>query len=615
MIAARPHSNETGGRRETRLELTGLRVALTTGEPIVEGVDLELTPGEILGLVGESGSGKTTAALALLGYSARGAVIERGTLSIDGRLIEMDESMRRVRGDLISYIPQDPGRALNPSRRIADSIDDMIIAHRHAAAGSRGSDVAIASVGLPDGREFARRFPHQLSGGQQQRVCIAISVACEPKVVVLDEPTTGLDVVTQSRILQKLRSLRDEHQMSMIYVTHDLAVVAQIADRVAVMYAGRIVEQGPVGDILRHPRHPYTRGLLTSIPDHHRPRPLEPMPGIALGVGEWPNGCAFAPRCAQKSQDCDVRVPRLLSVDDDAQTVRCIHARDTPPLSVPVSELRAVRASTAPGPQPGPVLTVSQLRAEHRSAGESRVVAADISFTVALGECVALVGESGSGKTTIARAIVGLHRPSAGTIDLNGERLPAEVTRRSREQRRRVQIVFQHPADALNPRHAVRAALARPLTTLRGLGRADRDREITRLMDAVRLPQRLVDRYPSELSGGERQRVAIARALAAEPALILCDEVTSALDVSVQAAVLQLLNDLRREYFLSLLLITHDLGVVATVADRVLVLQHGLICERGRTTDVLNAPSDLYTQQLLAAAPSVSAALSGRAAA
>ena len=584
--------------REAVLELSGLRVGLAKGDAIVEEVDVRLAPGEILGLVGESGSGKTTTALSLLGYSADGIEISSGTLEIAGTQVRMDESMRSSRGVVISYVPQDPSRSLNPSLRVGDAINDVAAAHSETGR----EDVAprmLEAVGLPSSHEFARRFPHQLSGGQQQRVLIAMALVCEPAVIVLDEPTTGLDVVTEARILAELVRLRDEQRISMIYVTHDLAVVAQIADRIAVMYAGRVVEQGRADVVLRRPRHPYTRGLLASIPDHARPRVLESMPGISVGVSERPPGCSFEPRCPQRTGRCSAEMPSLLAVED-GHSVRCFHWESTPPVTaVPLARLAPSDAARPP------VLAVEGLYAEHRGHGTTVVAAADVSFSVAPGACVALVGESGSGKTTIARALAGLHAIAKGRILLDGAEVPSLVRRRTVEHRRRIQLVFQSAAEALNPRHTVRETVGRPARILRGLDRREVPRAVEDLLESVRLPARTADRYPHELSGGERQRVAIARALAADPQVVLCDEITSALDVSVQAAVLSLLADLRRELGLSLLFITHDLGVVATVADEVLVLESGIVCERGVTAEILGAPQHPYTQRLLEAAPSV----------
>ena len=587
------------------LEVKGLTVETASGDPILEGISLSLTPGEALGIVGSSGSGKTTTALALLGYSRGGARITGGSIGICGEEVHAgsERAIRRLRGRLVSYVPQNPGTSLNPSVRVGDAIGEMIRAHHRGQPTREVIASALEKVGLPGDLQFQRRYPHQLSGGQQQRVCIAVALVCEPPLVVLDEPTTGLDVVTQARCLDELLRLRHEHGVSMVYVAHDLAVVAQIATRIAVMYAGRIVEEGPAKEILRSPRHPYTRGLLTSIPDHVRPRALQPMPGVSVGVGEWPEGCPFAPRCPLRVDECERAVPELRLIDH-ARLTRCIRADDVTPPDPPMVALNRARRKESES-----LLTVSHLRAEHKSHGERVVAAVDVSFSIGRGNCVALVGESGSGKTTIARAIVGLHPLAAGQIYLAGERLDASVRRRSVQQRRRIQIIFQNPADSLNPRHTVSSTIGRPLSLLRGLRGARASEEIDRLLDLVRLPRRTAERYPSELSGGERQRVGIARALAAEPEVLVCDEITSALDVSVQAAVLKLLEDLREQLGLGLLFITHDLGVVANIADYVLILENGLLVEEGPVGAVLSDPKQAYTQRLLESAPSISHAL------
>jgi peptide/nickel transport system ATP-binding protein len=582
-------------------------VELRSGTPIIDEVDLEIAPGEILGLVGESGSGKTTSALSLFGQHNRGVLMGTGEIVLSGEHLDTEAKFQHARGRLVSYTPQNPGTALNPSLRVAESIKDMINTHRRGAGAEELSYELLERVGLPNDRAFGRRYPHQLSGGQQQRVCIASSLAPQPVLIVLDEPTTGLDVVTQDRILKELLRLRDVEHVAMLYITHDLAVVAQIANRIAVMYAGRVVEQGRAEQILSHPRHPYTRGLMASTPDHVRPRTLETMPGVSVGVGEWPSGCPFAPRCPQRVDRCVRELPELELISRERR-VRCFEWSRTPKINWSPIETLDVAVAKAVVAQPV-ILEVDSLRAEYPSREGTVVAADDVSFTVERGACVALVGESGSGKTTIGRVIAGLHPGAAGKMTLGGELLSFVARKRTVEQRRRLQIVFQNPYQALNPRHTIADEIARPARTLRRLGATEASTEVLRLLEAVRLPSRVASRYPRELSGGERQRVAIARALAAVPAVIICDEITSSLDVSVQAVVLDLLRELRTQFGVSLIFITHDLGVVSLVAERTLVLERGRVCEEGLTAAVLESPKHEYTQRLLEAAPSLSVAI------
>jgi peptide/nickel transport system ATP-binding protein len=512
------------------LHAEGLTVELPGGRRAVDDVSIAVRPGEILGLVGESGSGKTTLALALLGYARPGCRIVAGSVEVAGtRLTGLSETeTRRHRGRVVSYVPQDPASALSPSLRVGDTVGD--VAEEHGGGSGRGRvPQALERVHLPGDSAFARRYPHELSGGQQQRVTIATALVCEPAAVVMDEPTTGLDVVTQARILEEVDRLRSERRIAVVYVSHDLAVVASIADRVAVMYEGRIVEEGDAAQVIMRPRHEYTQRLVASI-------------------------------------------PQLLE-----------------------------RSRDAGGPTGPAILSVEGLHASH---GHVAVVD-DVSFEVASGTCLAIVGESGSGKTTIARCVAGLHAPTAGAIRLGGEQLAPRARSRMRQQRRRLQIVFQNPYDSLNPRRRIRDEIARPARLLRGISAADAEAEVAGVLERVRLPSRLANRFPGELSGGERQRVAIARALAARPELLVCDEITSALDVSVQAAVLELLQELRAELGLSLLFISHDLALVGAVADDVLVLEGGRVRETGSTAQVLSSPQDDYTRRLLEAAPSL----------
>jgi peptide/nickel transport system ATP-binding protein len=401
-------------------------------------------------------------------------------------------------------------------------------------------------------------------------------------------------------VLSELLRLRADEHMAMVYVSHDLAVVARMADRIVVMYAGRVLEAGPTNDVLSRPRHPYTQALVSAIPDVREPRALRGIGGVSVGVGEWPSGCPFAPRCEHCQPQCEAAMPDFQIAAAD-HAVRCCRWRE-----VALDQVRSSTERSHFAARNGhALLEVSSLEARYRSGRSDEPAVQGVSFAIEAGECVALVGESGSGKSTIARCIAGLHVPSAGAITFDGQAVAGAARARPLDVRRRIQFVFQNPYQSLNPRQRVRAAIERPLRILRGQSRDAARAEVADLLARVRLPARLADRFPGELSGGERQRVAIARALAARPDLLICDEVTSALDVSVQAAVLELLQELRLDLHLSMLFITHNLGVVACIADSVLVMDRGTVCEAGSVDGVLNDPRHDYTRRLLEAAPSL----------
>jgi peptide/nickel transport system ATP-binding protein len=427
-----------------------------------------------------------------------------------------------------------------------------------------------------------------------------MALACNPDILIADEPTTALDVTIQAQIIELIDKLKDEFNSAVLLITHDLGIVAEIANEIVVMYAGRVVESASAADVIERPRHPYTRALVGAIPDFRDPRSLRGIPGVSVGVGEWPKGCAFAPRCEHAAVQCDEAVP-VLADAAPGHAVRCCRAHEIAVVERSSSALRERPAD----PETAALLEVSGLEASYRSRRAARPAVAGVSFAIPTGRCVALVGESGSGKTTVGRCIAGLHRPSGGSILFGGEPLAADAASRPLAVRRRIQIVFQNPFESLNPRHQVRSSIARPLRVLMRLSRRDADARVGELLERVRLPKRVAERFPVELSGGERQRVAIARALAAEPDLLICDEVTSALDVSVQAAVLELLQELQRALGLSMLFITHNLGVVACVADTVLVMDQGSLVESGPVAEVLEHPRHEYTQRLLSAAPTL----------
>ncbi|MHB1570738.1 MAG: dipeptide ABC transporter ATP-binding protein [Solirubrobacteraceae bacterium] len=584
--------------RDLRIDLTA------TGDDIVDAIELEVRAGEVLGLVGESGSGKTTVGMALMGYCRPGGKVTGGEVLIDGRPLAAMAAgeLRKLRGGTVSYIPQDPGTALNPALRIGRQLSEMLEAHTpDASQQDRDARIreTLAEVALPATDEFLRRYPHQLSGGQQQRVAIAMAFACRPHVIVCDEPTTGLDVTTQARVLQTVRELSQTHRVAAVYVSHDLAVVAELADRVAVMYAGRIVERGPRDEIFSRPRHPYTRRLLRAVPDLEGKRAVVGIPGRAPLPGNRPAGCFFAPRCDLALDRCHTEFPAMTDLGG-GHIVHCHRAAEAAVTQENPGHLGPVGA---PGET---VITVEHVDAKHGS----KQVLFDVGVTVARNECVALVGESGSGKTTLARCIAGLHRNFTGQIKLGEAQLSNSARGRSSQERKQIQYVFQNPYASLNPRRTVGQTIERQLRLFGARGsRRELAARVADCLERVSLSGAAANRYPDQLSGGERQRVAVARALAAEPSLLVCDEITSALDVSVQAAIVELLRELREQTGLSMLFITHNLALIRTIADRVVVMTDGKIVESGPTLQVFTSPEAEYTEKLLANTPTVEGAL------
>ena len=588
----------------TAVEVRDLRVELVgRGYDVVDEISIEIRPGEVLGLVGESGSGKTTVGMALLGHVRRGGKVGGGAVVIDGRdLAQLDAAgLRGLRGGTVAYIPQDPGTSLNPALRLRTQLRETLDAHAGGQSDAERDarlQEALGEVALPSDDGFLARYPHQLSGGQQQRVAIAMAFACRPNVIVCDEPTTGLDVTTQARVLETVRDLCRSHSVAALYVSHDLAVVAELADRVAVMYAGRIVEAGTRDQLFGAARHPYTRRLLRAVPDLEGKRAVVGIPGFAPLPGRRPEWCFFEPRCTLATDVCRSAFPPAFEFEP-GHRARCYHADEAlreVPVEGGVEEVHVEREHEL-------ALAIRGLDAHYGS----RATLFGIELEVHRHECLALVGESGSGKTTLARCVAGLHKDYTGAVVLGDDELPPAARSRSDAARKQIQYVFQNPYASLNPRRTVGQTVARQLE-LFFPGRKDMGRRVGECLERVALSASAAGAYPDELSGGERQRVAIARALAAEPALMVCDEITSALDVSVQAAIIDLLRELRTDMGLSLLFITHNLALIRTIADRVAVMTEGRIVELGPTAQVLEHPSAPYTQQLLANTPSIAAA-------
>jgi peptide/nickel transport system ATP-binding protein len=594
------------------LEVESLRVELaSTGADIVDEISFSIAAGEILGLVGESGSGKTTVGLAVLGHSRRGARFAGGEIRIAGEsiLTKRPEELRSMRGRTVSYVPQDPSAALNPAVRIETQLMETLEAHGYGASDEERRQrlrEMLAEVLLPQDREFLRRYPHQLSGGRQRRAALAMAFACRPRVIVLDEPTTGLDVTTQAHVLETVRDLCRTHGVAGLYVSHDLAVVAVLADRVAVMYAGRMVEVGPQSQLFRAAAHPYTRRLVQAIPDISGRFALVGIPGRAPPPGHRPGGCFFEPRCEFAVEECRLTFPPASSVGS-SHHVRCWRADDV--LAEHVKERIQAAGAVRRGRGQQALLAVEDVCASYAE----RQVVHDVSVDLWPHECLALVGESGSGKTTLARCIAGLHAGYTGKVLLQGTVLLPGAGAREREARRLVQYIFQSPYSSLNPRKTVGQIVAQPVQLFFGAERRRKQVDVAEVLEKVSLSSSLAERYPDQLSGGERQRVAIARALAARPTLLVCDEITSALDVSVQAAIVELLGQLQQDMGLSLLFVTHNLALIRTIAQEVAVMSEGRIVEFGTVEDVLESPKAPYTRQLLSDTPSLDTALAATA--
>jgi peptide/nickel transport system ATP-binding protein len=586
---------------ESRLVVEDLEVRIAgTGVAVIDEVSFGLEAGEVLGLVGESGSGKTTVGLALLAHARRGLQIAGGRVRLDGQdLLDMDaRSIERIRGRDVSYVAQDPATALNPALTIGSQLREILRRHTGLRRHEQAKRIAemLDEVRLTEHAATLQRYPHELSGGQLQRVSLAMAFACRPRVIVFDEPTTGLDVTTQRHVLNTISELCEQRGVAGVYVSHDLAVVAEIANQVAIMYAGRIVEQGGARPVFDHPAHPYTRRLLEAVPSVDQRHRLHGVPGHPPRPGQRPAGCSFAPRCDFAVAACLTQPPppRVLT---PARSVRCVRAEQV--IARAKSETFELVGERAMKDAATPAISVSGVSAAYGD----RPVLKDVSFSIDDGECVAIVGESGSGKTTIARCIVGLHGSWSGEIALQGTALAQRVTQRTLPQLQAMQYVFQNPYASLNPRRTIRQLVEQPLRRLSSVPRSDVDGRVTAAFEAAALPLSFLDRYPGELSGGERQRVAIARSLVVEPRVLICDEVTSALDVSVQASVVELLRELQSIRGVAILFITHDLPLVGSIAQRTIVLNQGEVVEQGATEDLLAHPQHPYTIELLTDAP------------
>jgi len=609
--------------RRATLEVDNLTISYRQASGWLEAVRdfvLRIEPGQTVGLVGESGSGKTTIALAIMRYLNEDGRVDRGAIAFNeiDLLAQSDNQMRAIWGRHLSLVPQDPQSALNPSMRIGAQISEILRRHldmNRAQAQIRTIEL-LEMVRVSDPPRVAKSYPHQISGGMQQRVLIAMALSTEPELLILDEPTTGLDVTTQAAILDLFRELIQERKAAALYVTHNLGVVASICDRVAVLYAGELVEDAPVMDLFHRPLHPYTEGLLQSVPQLGQNKShvvLQAIPGQIPPLEERHTGCVFAPRCSLAVERCFTERPAL-EVPMTGRSVRCWRWPEIAAGDISAWQKTAVPQTSGSRNGASDVLDVKDLRVYfelgrslddllHRRPAPLVRAVDGVSLTVASGQTVGIVGESGSGKTTLARAVVGLEERAGGEVTLLDIPLPATLAGRDLETLRRLQFVFQNPQEALNPYMTVGQTLERPFMTLLGHGREQAKREVQRLLEAVRLPAEYVDRLPSQLSGGEKQRVAIARASATNPPLLLADEAVSALDVSVQASILNLLRELQGEFGNSLVFISHDLAVVGYLADVIAVMYLGQIMELADAERLFEPPYHPYTEALLSAIP------------
>lgn len=596
------------------LTIQDLTVEIRRGERTVRpvtGVTLEVARGETLGIVGETGSGKSMTGLAVMGMLPAGGRVTGGSIRFDGRELTglPEPDYRALRGNDISMIFQDSMTALNPTRRIGEQVAEPLQLHRGASkrAALHRAQEMLALVGIPRPAERMRDYPHQLSGGMRQRVMIAMALMCEPRIVIADEPTTALDVTIQAEILELLDGLKTELGMSMILVTHDMGVVARYADRVGVMYAGRLVETGPTAALFRDTRHRYTHALLSSIPslDQDRAQELFSIPGSPPDPAVQQPGCRFAPRCSAATARCTAEFPPITAAADPGHGFACWNPVSGDTLEIRPRALEPVAAADA-----GPRLLVEDLVREHPVTGRGprggrRTVKAvsGVSFEVGAGETFGLVGESGCGKSSLGRMLVALDTPTAGAVRLDGEVVSGLRPRELGKRRTQLQMMFQDSNASLDPKMKIGAILREPFA-IQGIGsQAERTSRATELLHDVGLGPGILERYPYELSGGQRQRIGLARSLALEPRVLVADEPVSALDVSIRSQVLNLMRRLQADRGLSSVVISHDLSVVRYLSDRVGVMYLGKLVEVGTTEEVYGSPAHPYTAGLLAAVP------------
>ena len=612
------------------LEIDDLSTHIQLTKSVVQAVgniDLRIEPGETVGLVGESGCGKSMTGLSILGLLPPGGQIVNGSIKLEGKeLVGLPkEDLQHIRGNEIAMIFQDPLTSLDPTKSIGYQVAEPVRLHRGASkdeAMERAAEV-LGLVGLPKPRERLSDFPHQLSGGLRQRVMIAMALTCEPKLLIADEPTTALDVTIQAQILALLDDLKERTGMAMLLITHDMGVIAGHADRIHVMYAGRMVESTNTSLLFSHMRHPYTQSLLASIPrlSQDNTQRLLNIPGIPPDLSNPPDGCRFAARCSRATDKCRVDEPPLTGESAD-HLFSCWHPVNGPlalnaekPASPAVSAVAVAERDADDAVDPAangtPLLEVRNLVKEfpitagailQRKVGSVKAVS-DVSFTVHAGETFGLVGESGCGKTTIGRMVVALEQPSSGQVSLHGLNVSALSGGALRKTRRDLQLMFQDPYSSLDPRMRVGAIIGEPLSIQHVGTRQQQRARVFELLDEVGLPRNAVERYPHEFSGGQRQRIGLARALTLNPRVIVADEPVSALDVSIRAQVLNLMKRLQADHDLTFIVISHDLAVVKYMANRIGVMSLGKLVELGSCEDIYHRAAHPYTAGLIATIP------------
>lgn len=612
------------------LAIKNLTVAYRIGDrwfEAIRDIDLSIKSGQIYGLVGESGSGKTTLAMSILNYLGENGRILKGSIVFEGEEISSfpKEKMRSYWGRKISLVPQNPLSSLNPTLPVGEQVQEVLRLHlKMSEAESRRRVLELfEQVRLAEPQRVARSYPHQISGGMQQRVMIAMALATSPRLLLLDEPTTSLDVTTQASILDLVKELIRGQEMAVLYVTHNLGVVVELCHRVAVLYAGELVEDAALEELFQQPLHPYTFGLLKSVPklgQNKKEQVLSAIPGQIPALAQRGSGCIFQARCPIALDRCAERPP--LEKINQHRSSRCHRWEELARREISLDELFETEGEAVNTPLPVQLKTEAaaldaqgivvefqsqQSFFESLSRRSSRKVKAvkDVSIRIEPGDTLGLVGESGSGKTSLARALSGLNEPEAGSIRIYGLPAAPKLSRRSRDILRRLQMVFQNPEEALNPFMTVGESLRRQLFVLQGIRGEEAQRLAEEMIQAVQLPLDVLNRRPNQLSGGEKQRIAIARAFITHPDVVIADEPVSSLDVSVQAAILNLINRLQGNFNNGLLFISHDLAVVSYLADQIAVIYLGALMQLCRAADLFKPPYHPYTEALLSAVPSV----------